>query len=98
MAAPSSAMILHQLADAALSCVALSRARRLAEWVGPSRTLTASGVLRPADAVQACQDLGIQVRGPRLRSALDVDQLMRDWLTAAVAGFLEINGRRVRAA
>jgi hypothetical protein len=94
----SAAMITPELADAALSCPALARARALAEWVGPGRTLTASGVLRPAEAVQACQELGIEVPGPRPRSALDVDDLMRDWLAAAAAGFLQIDGRRARAA
>ena len=94
MAIPSSAMISADLAGAALSRAALARSRRLAEWVGPGRTLTASGVLRPAEATQACRDLGIELAGPRLRSALDVEDLMRDWVTAAAAGFLEKDGRR----
>jgi Plasmid pRiA4b ORF-3-like protein len=91
-------MVTPELAGAALSCAVLARARALAEWVGPGRTLTASGVLRPAEAVRACQDLGIEVPGPRLRSALDVDELMRGWLAAVAAGFLQIDGRRARAA
>ncbi len=33
-----------------------------------------------------------------LRSGLDVEELMRDWLIAAAAGFLEIEGRRARMA
>ncbi len=94
----SSSLISPEVADTALSCRALVRARDLAEWVGPGRTLTASGVLRPAEAVQACRDLGIELPGPRLRSALDVVDLMRDWMTAAAAGFLELDGRRARAA
>ena len=94
----SSSLISPEVADTALSCPALSRARDLAEWVGPGRTLTASGVLRPAEAVQACRDLGIELPGPRLRSALDAADLMRHWVTAAAAGFLELDGRRVRAA
>jgi len=98
MANPSAMVISPGLAEAALSCAALARARRLAEWVGESRTLTTSGVLRPADAAQACRDLGIELAGPRLRSALDVEELMRDWVTAAAAGFLEIDGRRAWAA
>ncbi len=98
MAASSAGVISPGLAEAALSCAALSRARRLAAWVGAGRTLTASGVLRPAEAAQACRDLGIEVPGPRLRSALDVEELMRDWVTAAAAGFLEIDGRRAWAA
>jgi len=93
-----SGLISPEVTDTALSCTALSRARNLAEWVGPGKTLTARGVLRPAEAAQACRDLGIELPGPRLRSALDVDDLMRDWVTAAVAGFLEMDGRRVRAA
>jgi hypothetical protein len=95
---PSSVLISPEIADAALSCTALARARNLAEWVGEGKTLTASGVLRPAEAVQACRDLGIELPGPRLRSALDVEDLMQDWATAAAAGFLEMSGRRVRAA
>ena len=94
----SSALISPELIDAALSCTALTRARNLAEWVGQGKTLTASGVLRPAEAVQACRDLGIELPGPRLRSALDVEDLMQDWATAAAAGFLEMGGRHVRAA
>jgi hypothetical protein len=94
----SSSLISPEVTDTALSCTALIRARKLAEWVGPGKTLTASGVLRPAEAAQACRDLGIELPGPRLRSALDVEDLMRDWMTAAAAGFLEMDRRRVRAA
>jgi hypothetical protein len=95
---PSSVLIPSEITDAALSCTALTRARNLAEWVGQGKTLTASGVLRPAEAVQACRDLGIELPGPRLRSALDVEDLMRDWVTAATAGFLDMDRRRVWAA
>jgi hypothetical protein len=94
----SSSLISPVVIDTALSCTALTRARNLAEWVGQGKTLTASGVLRPAEAAQACRDLGIELPGPRLRSALDVEDLMRDWMTAAAAGFLEMGGRSVRAA
>ncbi|MGH3397636.1 MAG: plasmid pRiA4b ORF-3 family protein [Streptosporangiaceae bacterium] len=93
-----SAFALPELADAALSCEALARALRLARWVGPGRKLTGSGVLRPADAVQACHDLDIALPGPRLRSALDVDELMLDWVTAVAAGLLETDGRQAWAA
>ena len=95
---PPSVLIPSEITDAAQSCTALTRARNLAEWVGQGKTLTASGVLRPAEAVQACRDLGIELPGPRLRSALDVEDLMRDWVTAATAGFLEMDRRRVWAA
>jgi hypothetical protein len=98
MATSPSVPISPELAEAALSCAPLARALRRAAWIGPGRSLTASGVLRPADAGQACRDLGIATPGPRLRSALDVEELMRDWMTAAEAGFLEFRGRQVRAA
>lgn len=98
MTVAPAAVFSSDLAAAALSCTALVRARRLAEWVGTGRTLTSSEVLRPADAVQACGDLGIELPGPRLRSALDAGELMRDWLTAVAAGFLAIEGRRASIA
>jgi hypothetical protein len=71
------AVIFPDLAAAALSCTALARTRRLAEWVGMGGTLTGRGVLCPAEAVHACRDLGIGLPGPRLRSALDIEELMR---------------------
>lgn len=86
-----------ELANAALSCAPLARALKLTEWVGQGKALTSSGVLRPAEAAQACRDLGIEFMGPRLRSALDVDELMRDWDTAVLAGFLRMEGRRAWA-
>ncbi|GEM_PF-4942999 len=73
MAAPLVPVITAELADAALSCQALERARGLADWVGVGKQLTALRVLRPGDAVLACRHLGIDVPGPRLRSA-------REWL------------------
>lgn len=98
MLPPSVTVISADLADAALGCPALTRACKLAEWVGPGRELTSSGVLRPALAAEACRVLGIQLPGSRLRSALDVDELMRDWTTAADAGFIVADGRQARAA
>src|SRR5271169_3200823 len=71
-----------ELAEAALSCVPVVRARELAGWIGDGRQLTSSGVLKPALAVEACQALGIELPSGRLRSALDVDELMRDWEVA----------------
>ena len=82
MAPPSIEIKASELAGTAMSSPALARARSLAAWVGQGRALTASGVLRPADAVQACRNLGIDLPGARLRSALDVWELMRDWTTA----------------
>ncbi|HEY2580023.1 MAG TPA: plasmid pRiA4b ORF-3 family protein [Streptosporangiaceae bacterium] len=94
---PSPAVVSDELAQAALECPALSRAHRLAGWVGSGKELTASGVLRPAAAVEACQVLGISLPKARLRSALDVDELMRVWLVALEAGFVVSDGRRARA-
>jgi hypothetical protein len=90
---PSATVISADLADAALSCPALVRARKLADWVGAGRELTTSGVLRPAVAAQACQALGIPLSTQRLRSALDVDELMLDWAVANDAGFIVTHGR-----
>lgn len=86
-----------ELANAALSCAPLARALKLAIWVGQGKALTSNEVLRPAEAAQACRALGIEFAGPRLRSALDVDELMRDWDAAVIAGFLRIEGRRAWA-
>jgi hypothetical protein len=93
---PSAA--LAELAKTAFHCEPMARARRLASWVGGHRTLTAKGVLRPKDATQACLDLGIDFGGRRFRSALDVDELMRDWVTALAAGFVVVDGTRARGA
>ncbi|MEU6034036.1 plasmid pRiA4b ORF-3 family protein [Actinomadura sp. NPDC047616] len=81
----------------ARACPALATARTLAEWVGTGREVTARGVLRPAAAVEACDLLGIEVPSRRLRSALDVHELMMVWSAAAAAGFIEVTGGRVAA-
>src|SRR5436309_1747527 len=88
---------LDELADAARKCEAMAGARLLAEWIGAGRELTTRGVLRPADAVQACALLGIELRSKKPRSALDIDELMMVWGTADCAGFLDVDGRRVMA-
>jgi hypothetical protein len=97
MISPPPDVLVTDLADAALGCSALTRARKLAEWVGPGRELTSSGVLRPAVAAEACRALGIGLPGARLRSAVDVDELMRDWAAATDAGLIVADGRRARA-
>jgi Plasmid pRiA4b ORF-3-like protein len=94
---PPPDVLVTDLADAALGCTALNRARKLAEWVGPGRELTSSGVLRPAVAAEACRALGIRLPGARLRSALDVDELMQDWTVAMDAGLVVADGRRACA-
>ncbi len=94
---PPSALA-RQYAEAALSCNAIDRARRLAIWIADGRELTGSGVLRPAVAAQACEALGIELPSPKLRSAGDVPELMHDWEIARTAGFIEIGSKRVNAA
>lgn len=42
--------------------------------------------------------LGISLLKARLRSALDVDELMRAWLVALEAGFVISDGRWARTA
>ena len=94
---PSATVVSADLADAALASPALARARKLADWVGAGRELTSSGVLRPAVAAEACRALGIPLGTRRLRSALDVDELMRDWTVSSDAGFIVAHGRHVYA-
>src|SRR6266513_1646664 len=76
---PRPSAVTAEPAEAALNCVPLARARKLAEWIGASRQLTSSGVLKPVLATEACRALGIELPPGRLRTALDVDELMQDW-------------------
>lgn len=85
-----------ELAEAALNCAPLAQARKLAEWIGPVRPLTGSGVLKPALAIEACHALGIEPPPGRLRTALDLDELMDAWDAACLAGYIVPNGSRVR--
>lgn len=94
---PRPSAVTPELAEAALNCVPLARAHKLAEWIGTGRQLTSSGVLKPALATEACRALGIELPPGRLRTALDVDELMRDWEVACYAGYMIPNGSRVRA-
>jgi hypothetical protein len=94
---PPSALA-REYAEAALSCNAIDRARRLAIWIGDGRELTGSGVLRPTVAAQACEALGIELPSTKLRSAGDVPELMHDWEMAKTAGFIEIGSKRANAA
>src|SRR6476661_8289104 len=86
-----------ELAEAASSSVTLVQARKLAEWIGASKPITGSGVLNPALAVEACGVLGLEVPPGRLRTALDLDELMLVWDAACSAGYLIPRGSRVRA-
>ena len=88
----------QELARAALDCEVIADAFRLADWLGPGRELTASGVLRPAVALQACQALGIPLTTGKLRSAKDVPRLQRAWESAAAADLVRITANRASAA
>jgi hypothetical protein len=94
---PQPSAVTPGLAEAALNCAPLARARKLAEWIGAGRQLTGSGVLKPALAADACRVLGIELPPGRLRTALDVDELMQDWEVACSAGYIVPSGGRVRA-
>lgn len=85
-----------ELVEAALNCTPLAQARKLAEWIGPVKPLTGSGVLKPALALEACHALGIEPPPGRLRTALDLDDLMEVWDAACLAGYIVPNGSRVR--
>ena len=87
-----------ELAQAALASLPLTRACQLAEWIGDGRELTTSGVLRPAVAVQACRELGIELPSGKLRSAKDVTELQQAWQVAVAAEFVLVAANRVRAA
>ncbi len=89
-------MITAELAAAALACQPFSQALRLAEWVGDGKKITTSGVLRPAEAVQACAALGIDLpSGKRkVRSALDVPELAAAWDVAQDAGLITVNAKQ----
>ena len=95
---PQPSVVTPELAEGALNCVALVRARKLANWIGAGRQLTSSGVLKPALATEACRALGIELPPGRLRTALDVNELMQDWEVACFAGYIIPGGSRVRAA
>jgi Plasmid pRiA4b ORF-3-like protein len=94
---PQPSAVTPELAEAALNCVALTRARKLAEWVGAGRQLTSNGVLKPALATEACRALGIELPPGRLRTALDIDELMQDWEVACLVGYIVPVSTRVRA-
>ncbi len=94
---PQPSAVTPELAEAALNCAPLVRARKLADWIGAGRQLTSSGVLKPALAVEACHVLGIELPPGRLRTALDVDELMQDWEVACCAGYIIPSASRVRA-
>jgi hypothetical protein len=86
--APS--VVTPELAAAALASPVLSRALRLAVWIGDGKELTASGMLRPAAGAQACRALGIDLPSGKLRSTGDVPELTRIWEVAHDAGLISV--------
>lgn len=93
---------LTEFAEAALAAPPLSRACRLAAWIGDGagRELTGTGVLRPAIALEACAELGIELPpGTRkLRSARDVGELHEAWEAAVATGLVSVGASRAWAA
>ena len=88
--------ITSELADAALASPALSRAVELAEWIGEEKELTASGMLRPADAAEACRVLGVEFSPEQSGSAADVPEFAGVWEVARDAGFITMAATSVR--
>jgi hypothetical protein len=74
----------------------MSRAWKLAGWVGTGRKVTAKGVLRPADVAEAAGAIGVKIAG-RVRSAADVPGLHQSWVVAQAAGQLVVDGGRAMA-
>jgi hypothetical protein len=84
------------LAATARECDAMRHALALAEWVGAGRPVTAKGVLRRADVPVASRVLDVEIP-QRVRSAADVPELQRPWMTALAIGLLAISGDRAVA-
>lgn len=83
------------VATAARRCQALSRAHRLATWVGNGKPVTPRQVLRPRDVPGAASVLNISVPA-RINTAVNVSALHRPWCVALGVGFLQIvDGRAV---
>lgn len=77
------------MASAAQCCEALSRAHRLASWVGEGRPVTPKHVLRPRDVPAAAQVLNIPVP-ERINTAANVRALHRPWKVALAIDWLRI--------
>ncbi len=77
------------VASAAWHCEALSRAHRLATWVGEGKPVTPKQVLRPRDLPAAARVLGF-LGSSRINTAADVPALHRPWKVAMAIDFLRI--------
>ena len=80
---PSAAVVSADLADAAVETTALTRARKLARWLGPGRELTSQGVLRSAAAPDA--DAATMVSVIREVPPPVAQAMARPWLDARSA-------------
>jgi hypothetical protein len=87
----------HEITAAASGCLVMSRAQAVAAWVGEERPVTASGVLRRADARDMANALGIPLPG-HVRSAADVPAVHRPWIVAQAAGMLTVGQGRAAGA
>jgi hypothetical protein len=74
----------------------MTRARRLADWVGTGRPVTMKGVLRPADvpAVAAALDVSVPAK---VRSAADLEAIRRPWVAAQAVGWVRVAAGRATA-
>ncbi|MGH8574668.1 MAG: hypothetical protein ACREX8_19170, partial [Gammaproteobacteria bacterium] len=77
------------VACAARHCEALSRAHRLATWVGEGRPVTPKHVLRPSDVPAAARVLGF-LASSRINTAAHVPALHRPWKVTLAIDFLQI--------
>ena len=77
------------VASAASHCEALSRAHRLATWVGDGKPVTPKHVLRPCDVPAAAQVLSIPVPA-RINTTANIRALHRPWKVALAIDLLRI--------
>jgi hypothetical protein len=77
------------VASAARRCEALSRAHRLATWVGEGRPVTPKHVLRPCDVPAAARVLDF-LASSRINTAASVPALRRPWKVTLAIDFLRI--------
>ncbi len=83
------AIVSAAVGSAARHCEALSRAHRLATWVGDGTPVTPKHVLRPRDVPAAAQVLSTPAPA-RINTAVNVRALHRPWRVAQEIGFLRI--------
>ena len=95
-AVPYAPAVTSELGRLAGECLLMTRARRLADWVGTGRPVTTKGVLRPADVPAVAAVLGVSVPA-KVRSAADLDAIRRPWVAAQAVGWVRVSAGRVTA-